>query len=97
MNVAVALLLIAPETPVNVTVYVPGAVFLGNKIPETASAEPFVRCIVIGKSSQEVPAGPPEQLSLMLPLKPVVERTSSMKAARPPTTTVSALGFGVIV
>lgn len=36
MKVAVALLVVAPETPLKVIVFVPGGVFFG-RIPETAS------------------------------------------------------------
>jgi hypothetical protein len=36
VNVAVALTVCEPETPVKVMTYVPGFALLGNKIPETA-------------------------------------------------------------
>jgi hypothetical protein len=72
VNFAIAVLVIEPETPVNVMMYVPGVEFLGNRIPDRAYTVPFT-FKVCGKSVHLAPAGPPEQLSVTFPLKPFTE------------------------
>src|SRR5215472_12708768 len=83
MNVAVALCVNDPETPVKVMVYVPGGVVVGNRIPDIAYAVPFT-CTVCGKSAHFDPAGPPEQLTVTLPLKPFTDFSTRRNAARRP-------------
>ena len=78
VNFTVVLFLSVPETPVNVTMYVPALVFLGNRTPpEMANAVPLTRT-VCGRPTHFVPAGPPVQLSVTFPMKPCTDFSCRM-------------------
>ena len=66
-------------------------------MPEIANALPFLKRTVIGKSRQWERDGPPEQLSVTLPVKPLAAWSSSRNAATSPPWTVSLDGIGVMV
>jgi hypothetical protein len=96
VNFAVALLVSEPDFPVKVSVYTPGTVLFGKRIPEMARAFPFTE-MVCGRSAHFEPTGPPEQLRVTFPLKPFTDCTTNRNAATSPRLIVSEPGSGVIV